>query len=84
MNNINLVKNKLFDSATGNQSYKNSEAVLHTHEPVIARVTVCLAPHYKCTGRYNDFSRSFSIICDCVCHTRQEKDEDRSTDVLRD
>lgn len=82
MNNTDLVKNKLFDPATRNQSYENSEAVLHNHETVIARVTVCLTPHHKCTGRYSDFSRSFSIICDCLCHTSQGKAEDKSSDVL--
>ena len=69
INNIDVVKNKLFSSAFENQSNKNS-----AHDKaVIARVTVCLAPHHKCTGRYADFSGSFSIICDCLCHTKKTR-----------
>jgi hypothetical protein len=67
MNNVNLDENKLFPS-TSDRSDRNSEAVFHDN--VIARVTICLTAHHKCTGWYIDFSSSFSIICDCMCHTK--------------
>lgn len=75
MNNLDLKGNKLFPSAS-DTSNKNSEAMLRDNGAVIARVTVCLAPHHKCSGWYIDFSSNFSIICNCVCHTRQGKDEE--------
>ncbi|MPZ07230.1 MAG: hypothetical protein GEU26_12590 [Nitrososphaeraceae archaeon] len=80
MNNIDLVKDKLFPSTFENQSNKNPGTALQHDKAVIARITICLTPHHKCTGRYIDFSNSFSIICDCVCHLGQGKDDDKTSD----
>lgn len=41
-------------------------------ETIIAKVTDCLSPHEKCTGRYTDFSFKYVIVCHCECHTKKQ------------
>ena len=64
MNNIDLERDKLF--------CRSKSPVNKNSKSVIAQVTNCLTDHRACTGRYIDYTNSFSVICDCHCHLQKE------------